>query len=101
MEGKKRGEIMQLIMFEWEVQEALTDYLQKQYGMKVDIEETSIEYQELERVFKKHKNGKIIKSEHGGSEIDWENSSYVTKHINFNDTAEMHLFVEQRSTDNE
>ena len=67
MEGKKRGEIMQLIMFEWEVQEALTDYLQKQYGMKVDIEETSIEYQELERVFKKHKNGKEKKDKDGFS----------------------------------
>ena len=92
---------MQLIMFEWEVQEALTDYIQKQYGMKVDIEEASIEYQELEHVFKKHKNGKIVKSEHGGFETDWENSSYVTKHINFNDTAEMHLFIQQGSPDNE
>jgi len=36
---------MQLIINEWEVQEALTDYIQKQYGMKINIEDTSIEYQ--------------------------------------------------------
>ena len=45
-----------------------------------------MKYQELERVFKKHKNGKIVKIEHGGFETDWEG------------LWEMN---EQRSTDNE
>ncbi len=44
-------------------------------------------------VYKKHKNGKEVKDENGFREIDWDKSKYVTKHIEFDDSADITFYV--------
>ena len=87
---------MRLSLYEFEVIEAVAQYCKKEHGIDVDtdcIDDVSIEYQERERVFKKHKNGKTKMDEHGYPEVDWKNSPFKTKYISFGEMSEMHIHV--------
>ena len=91
---------MQISLFEFEVIEAVAQYCEKEHGINIDvdcIDGVAIEYQERERVFKKHKNGKAKMDEHGYPEVDWKNSPLKTKYISFGEMSEMHISVLSRS----
>ena len=84
---------------EFEVIEAVAQYCEKEHGINIDvdcIDGVSIEYQERERVFKKHKNGKTKMDEHGYPEVDWENSPSKTKYISLGEMSEMHISILSR-----
>jgi len=88
---------MNISLYQFELQEAIALYLKKEHNVVIDtddIDYTSIEYQEREQVFKKHKNGKDIKNEH--PEVDWENSPYKTKHITMGEIDEICLSIVSR-----
>jgi hypothetical protein len=42
-------------------------------------------------VFKKHKNGKVVKNEHGHPEVDYDKSTYKTEHLSFGEVDEIHI----------
>ena len=87
---------MQISLYEFEVIEAVAQYCEKEHGINIDvdcIDDVSIEYQERERVYKKHKNGKVKMDEHGLAEVDWKNSPFKTKYISFGEMSEMHIHV--------
>ena len=90
---------MNISLYQFELQAAIALYLEKEHGFTIntdDIEYTSIEYQEREQVFKKHKNGKVMKDEHGHPEVDWENSTYKTQHLSMGEVDEIHLSLINR-----
>jgi hypothetical protein len=90
---------MQISLYEFEVMEAVAQYCEKEHGINIDtdcIDDVSIEYQERERVFKKHKNGKTKMDEHGYPEVDWKNSPLKTKYISFGEMSELHISVLSR-----
>ena len=62
---------MNIELTQWEVFEALEDYIKKRYGFSVGIEEQCSEYPTIaytEAVYapRKHKNGKVMKHEKYG-----------------------------------
>ena len=90
---------MNISLYQFELHEAIALYIKKGHGISINtehIEYTSIEYQEREQVFKKHKNGKVVKNEHGHPQVDWENSPYKTKHISMGEIDEIHLSIINR-----
>jgi len=90
---------MNISLYQFELQEAIALYLKKEHGFTIktdDIDYTSIDYQEREEVFKKHKNGRVVKNEHGYPEVDWENSPYKTKHITMGEIDEICLSIVSR-----
>jgi len=90
---------MNISLYQFELQEAIALYLKKEHNIVLDtddIDYTSIDYQEREEVFKKHKNGRVVKNEHGYPEVDWENSPYKTKHISMGEIDEIHLSIINR-----
>jgi|TARA_R110001632_G_scaffold48433_1_gene122051 hypothetical protein len=90
---------MNISLYQFELQEAIALYLKKEHNIVLDtddIDYTSIDYQEREEVFKKHKNGRVVKNEHGHPQVDWENSPYKTKHISMGEIDEIHLSIINR-----
>jgi hypothetical protein len=90
---------MQIKFDYYDLQEAIQLFVKEKFDMDIDLEELSphdypsIEYRERVYVYKKHKNGKEVKNEHGLSEVDWDKSNYVTKHIEFDDSADITFYV--------
>ena len=90
---------MNISLYQFELQEAIALYLKKEHNVVIDtddIDYTSIDYQEREEVFKKHKNGRVVKNENGYPEVDWENSPYKTQHISMGEIDEIHLSIINR-----
>ena len=52
-----------------------------------------IEYRERVLAYKKHKNGKEVKDEHGYREVDWDKTTYKKKRIQFDDSADIIFWV--------
>ena len=90
---------MQLTFDYYDIQKALELLVKDKLGISLDLEDVShadypsIEYKERVYVYKKHKNGKEIKDENGFREVDWDNTEYVTKHVEFDDSAELTIYV--------
>ena len=90
---------MNISLYQFELHEAIALYLKKEHNIVLDtddIDYTSIDYQEREEVFKKHKNGRVVKNENGYPEVDWENSPYKTQHISMGEIDEIHLSIINR-----
>lgn len=88
------------ITFDYDdIQEALQLLIKKKMGTDLDLEEVSphdypsVEYRERVYVYKKHKNGREVKDENGFREVDWDKSEHVTKHIQFDDSAKLTVYV--------
>jgi|TARA_R100001463_G_scaffold131431_1_gene191452 hypothetical protein len=90
---------MQIKFDYYDIQKAVQLLIKERLGISLDLEDLSphdypsIEYQERVFVYKKHKNGKEVKDENGLREIDWDKSKYVTKHIEFDDSADITFYV--------
>ena len=87
---------MQINLYQFEVLEAIAQYCKKEHDVNLDtdsIDDVSIEYQERERVYKKHKNGRNKMNEHGYPEVDWDKSPLKTKWISFSELDELHISV--------
>lgn len=90
---------MQIKFDYYDMQEAIQLFVKEKFDIDLDLEDLSphdypsIEYRERVLVYKKHKNGKEVKNEHGLSEVDWDKSNYVTKHAEFNDGADITFYV--------
>lgn len=87
---------MQVELYDWEVKEAIADYMKKEYGMDFNtdhIDQAEIEYLEVEKVYKKHKNGKIVKNAYGNPEVDWENSPTHSQLAQFGEGSKIILYV--------
>ena len=90
---------MQIKFDYYDIQKAVQLLIKERLGISLDLEDLSphdypsIEYQERVFVYKKHKNGKEVKDENGLREVDWDKSNYVTKHIEFNDGADITFYV--------
>lgn len=64
----------------WQVRDAIRNYLSDNYGLDLmdeDMEDMEHEFSYRKIVFKKHKNGKVMKDKDGHRIIDEEKSSLV------------------------
>jgi len=87
----------------YEVVEALELYLKENYKMDVDFDIYSegcmlmdgieVAYHELEPVYKKYKNGRVVKSEYGHPIIDRKKSKHVKKYISFDEGSSFTFHV--------
>jgi len=87
---------MKIELHDWEVKEAIADYVKKEYGMNFNtdhIDCSEFEYQETERVYKKHKNGRVVKNKDGLPVVDWKNSPRVTKHADFHEGSSINFWL--------
>ena len=92
----------------YEVVEAIELYIKENYNMDLDLDIYSencvlaegiveVEYRELEPVYKKHKNGKVVKSQYGHPVVDRENSNYAKKHLDFDERASFVFNINNKS----
>ncbi len=92
---------MQIKFDYYDMQEAIQLFVKEKFDMDIDLEDLSphdypsIEYRERVLVYKKHKNGKEVKDKHGCREVDWDNTEYVTKHIEFDDSSDITFYVDK------
>jgi hypothetical protein len=90
---------MNITLYQYEVVEAIQEYLTQKYDMDVDLQNNfidwpCIEYTETETPYKKHKNGKVMKDADGYKILDHENSKRITKHITFGECDEITFYLE-------
>ena len=89
---------MQIELYQYEVMEAIQDYLVKEYSIDTCLGESSeppcITAVEIDYPIKKHKNGKPMKDEHGFSIRDFENPKWNESHINFSEDSKMSIYLE-------
>ena len=89
---------MNITLYQYEVIEAIEEYVSTKYGMDIYNIKLSdnpcIEYTEQETPYKKHKNGKVMKDSEGYKIFDHANSKFITKHISFGETDEITLYLE-------
>ena len=93
---------MILKISQWEVLHAIERYLKDQYGVDHDITEglednPVIEYQELIRSFKKHKNGRVVKSERGFPVIDYSKTTYKDHSCTWRETDSITFYLAPRT----
>ena len=92
----------------YEVVEALELYLKENYKMDVDFDIYSencmladgvfeVAYHELEPVYKKYKNGRVVKNEYGRPIIDRKKSKNVKKYICFDEGASFTFNINNKS----
>ena len=79
----------------YEMVEALEDFVEKKYNLKLNLDETETEFKYRKDIYKplRYKNGKIKHCPVHGYELKtldrWE-----TKYIAFNERCEMQFFLE-------
>jgi len=91
-----------------DVMRAIEAYVKEQYGLDTNLDVHSedcaisegvvmVDYKKLDRVYKKHKNGKLVKDQNGHTITDWEKSKYINKWIAFDESCEIsfHLVNEK------
>ena len=83
-------------LYDWEVKEAIADYTKKEYGINFNtdhIDCSEFEYEETERVYKKHKNGRVVKNTYGLPVVDWKNSPKVSKTADFHEGSSITVYL--------
>ena len=90
---------MQIELYQYEVIDAVQDYLKKEYGLDVDLHESiydcpSIEHIEIKYPVKKHKNGKPMKDKDGIPIRDFENPKLLESHILFGEDSKISFGLE-------
>jgi hypothetical protein len=90
------------------VMHAIEQYVKEQYGLDADLDIHSencavsegvvmIDYKKLDPVYKKYKNGRIVKDEYGGHPIiDYKKSKLVDKWLEFDDSCEITFHLNNR-----
>ena len=89
------------------VMDAIEQYVKEQYGLDADLDIHSencavsegvvlIDYKKLDPVYKKYKNGRIIKGEYGHPVIDHKKSKLVDKWLEFDDSCEITFHLNNR-----
>ena len=89
---------MEIKLYGYEVQDALEQYLEAKYG--IDIEDKIDEEIPMwitqrvpQYVYKKHKNGKYVKCEHGVKVVDYEKTTYKSVCREFNEDDEIEICI--------
>ena len=89
------------------VMDAIEQYVKEQYGLDADLDIHSencavservviIDYKKLDPVYKKYKNGRIVKGEYGHPVIDHKKSKLVDKFLEFDDSCEITFHLNNR-----
>ena len=89
---------MEIKLYGYEVQDALMQYLEAKYDIdlenKIDEEIPMwIRTRVPQYVYKKHKNGKYVKCEHGARVVDYEKTTYKTEYHEFNEDDEIEICI--------
>ena len=87
---------MKITLQSYEVIDSILEKIKEKYGMDVNrqvVAESSVECQEAEYAYQKHKNGRLKNDENGCRIIDYQKSKWVTKAVDFCD-AELHLYFD-------
>lgn len=89
---------MRLKLDYYEVMEAIETYVKDNLKSEVCFDDRHIEVfaetMEPIREEKKHKNGKVIKNEHGYSE--WETVGYEKRHLQFSEDSDFEIYIEPK-----
>ena len=89
---------MRVKIDQWEVLHAIGRYLKQEYGVDYDVTEgladnPVIEYQETVREFKTHKNGRVVKNEHGFPVIDHSKTTYKNASCEWKEMDSITLYL--------
>jgi len=89
---------MRLKIDQWEVCRAVEIYLKDEYGFDYNLVDCLddwplLSYQEKVQVFKKHKNGKVVKNENGYPVVDHTQTTYKPAHIEWKEFDSMTLYL--------
>ena len=87
---------MKIELMSHQIEEALYDYVKRRLGIQAELDQTEftfLEYGATEIEYQKHKNGKIKKNKDGFA-IE-KSRKYVTKYANIDDSASIHLYLEE------
>jgi hypothetical protein len=84
---------------QWEICLAVESYVHKTYGVAYDFTENLsenpvIEYQEKTYAFKTHKNGRVVKDEHGLRTRDHSKTTIETKHIEWEEFDSITFYLQ-------
>jgi len=90
---------MQIKLYQYEVMDAIQEYLYKEYGIDVDLYESlseapCISATETEYPIKKHKNGKPMKDKDGIPIRDFKNPKVSESHYNFCEQDRITIYLE-------
>jgi len=90
---------MQIELYQYEVMDAIQEYLYKEYGINVDLYESlgdapCISATETEYPIKKHKNGKPMKDKDGIPIRDFKNPKVLESHFNFYESDKITIYLE-------
>ena len=90
---------MQIELYQYEVMDAIQEYLYKEYGIDVDLYQSlgdapCISATEMEYPIKKHKNGKPMKDKDGIPIRDFENPKLLESHILFGEDSKISFGLE-------
>ena len=90
---------MKITLYQYEVMDAIQEYLYKEYGIDVDLYESlseapCISATETEYPIKKHKNGKPMKDKDGIPIRDFKNPKVLESHFNFYESDKIHIHLE-------
>jgi len=90
---------MNITLYQYEVMDAIQEYLCKEYGINLDLYESiseapCISATERKYPVKKHKNGKPMKDEDGLPIRDFDNPQVLESHFSFNETDEITIYLE-------
>ena len=90
---------MQIELYQYEVMDAIQEYLYKEYGIDVDLYESlgdapCISATEMEYPIKKHKNGKPMKDKDGIPIRDFKNPKVLESHVSFYESDKITIYLE-------
>jgi len=88
---------MNIELYQFEVMEAINDYINKKYNFSMDMEQIfehpMIEYSEYERVYKKDVNGKVKKRKDGSWILDEKESTLTEKRIHWDELGCIKFYI--------
>ena len=90
---------MQIELYQYEVMDAIQEYLCKEYGIDLELYESlgeapCISATEMEYPIKKHKNGKPMKDKEGIPIRDFKNPKVLESNFAFHETDKITIFLE-------
>ena len=88
---------MEIKLMGFEVLEAITNYIEIEYKMKIDVDKLQdnpyLEYRVPNYAYKRHKNGKDKKDKDGYMVIDYDKTTWETKYAPLGDDSAVSIDI--------
>ncbi len=94
---------MKVTLSFYDLEDAVKLHMQEKYGLDnveidYDCSGFDLEVREFERVYKRHKNGKVKKDKDGCWVLDKEKSKWVTKYFSFGESDDFSFYIQEQQS---